>query len=120
MSPGGPVGLASTLLAGGRRAPEEDAIRIRARRRPADDAAFQVRRNVERVRLEMAVRALVGVLVLVFNEVHGLRTGLGADPVIRAVAALGVALNGPTTCWPPGPDAGSPRSSTAGCSSTPA
>jgi signal transduction histidine kinase len=95
MSPGGPVGLASTLLAGGRRAPEEDAIRIRARRRPADDAAFQVRRNVERVRLEMAVRALVGVLVLVFNGVHGLRTGLGADPVIRAVAALGVALNGP-------------------------
>ena len=44
---------------------------------------------------ELMIRAAVSFLVLIVNELLGIRTGAGGNPVIRVVASLGLLLNGP-------------------------
>ncbi|MFQ5828609.1 MAG: sensor histidine kinase [Candidatus Methylomirabilia bacterium] len=72
------------------------SFRPRSReRRPEQDALFRARRRTRRLRRELAGRAAVSLLVLVFNEVVGPGADGVADPVIRLAALLGLFLNGP-------------------------
>jgi len=86
--------LADILGGSGRPTPEA-AYRPRARRSPEDDAAFQLQRRRSQFRQELMVRSSVCVLVLVFNELLGLGTSVGADMAIRTTALAGLLLNGP-------------------------
>ena len=70
-------------------------IRARGPRTPAEDAVFRARRRERRLREEIAVRAGVCLLFLLFHEALDIGTSPAADPVIRAAAILGLLLNAP-------------------------
>jgi signal transduction histidine kinase len=83
-----------------------EPYRLRGSRSAEDGAQFRVRRRAERLRQELAVRATVAFLILLFNELVGPGAGQAADRGVRISALLGIVLNGPyylaarTGRWP--------------------
>jgi signal transduction histidine kinase len=72
-----------------------DFFRPRGPRRPEEDAAFRTRRRLRRLRQELAVRAVVALLIIAFDEVAGRLTTRGPNTEVVAIALLGLALNVP-------------------------